>query len=255
MGRQRPGGLQQLNPLRMRSERGIAWRLRDSLSLRCFLGLALDHDPPDHSTLSRTRRRLTLPMHQQRPRRAHHQNERRSHPPGYKDEHAVDLDTGAIIAVTVQEADTGDTKSLPVTLQQAEANLVAIREESARLARPESGVEEVVTDKGYHSDEILLHCEERKIRTYISEPNRKRKWKGQTGTAIKCGAEPGAAHARPVRSGHAEAVRGAARAELSTAAGLLGTLWFLLSTLWGQLSQHWTPPRTVQPPWQLGCAA
>ena len=47
------------------SERGIAWRVADSLSLRRFLGLALDTPPPDHSTLSRTRRRLALETHGQ----------------------------------------------------------------------------------------------------------------------------------------------------------------------------------------------
>ena len=38
------------------SERGIAWRTADSLSLRKFLGYALDEATPDHSTISRTRR-------------------------------------------------------------------------------------------------------------------------------------------------------------------------------------------------------
>ena len=38
------------------SERGIAWRVADSLSLRSFLGLGLTDSTPDHSTLSRTRR-------------------------------------------------------------------------------------------------------------------------------------------------------------------------------------------------------
>src|SRR5512140_2797434 len=38
------------------SERGIAWRAEDSLSLRQFLGLELNEAPPDHSTISRTRR-------------------------------------------------------------------------------------------------------------------------------------------------------------------------------------------------------
>lgn len=42
------------------SERGIAWQLKDSLSLRCFLGIALDEDTPDHSTISRTRRLIDL---------------------------------------------------------------------------------------------------------------------------------------------------------------------------------------------------
>jgi len=40
------------------SQRGIAWRCADSLSLRTFLGLTLEENSPDHSTLSITRRRL-----------------------------------------------------------------------------------------------------------------------------------------------------------------------------------------------------
>jgi transposase len=40
------------------SQRGIAWRCADSLSLRDFLGLALDETSPDHSTLTNTRKRL-----------------------------------------------------------------------------------------------------------------------------------------------------------------------------------------------------
>ncbi len=45
------------------SERGIAWRAADSLSLRRFLGYALDEDTPDHSTISRTRRLYWLETH------------------------------------------------------------------------------------------------------------------------------------------------------------------------------------------------
>ena len=74
------------------------------------------------------------------------------------------------MAATVQEADKGDTQSLPATLKQAEASLLSIREESARQARPESGIEEVVADKGCHSDETLRWREEKGVRTYISEP-------------------------------------------------------------------------------------
>ena len=47
------------------AERGIAWRLKDSLSLRGFLGVALDEDTPDHSTLSRTRRLIDVETHEQ----------------------------------------------------------------------------------------------------------------------------------------------------------------------------------------------
>jgi len=46
------------------SERGIAWRTADSMSLRHFLGLTLQESPPDHSTLSRTRRLVALETHQ-----------------------------------------------------------------------------------------------------------------------------------------------------------------------------------------------
>ena len=45
------------------SERGIAWRAADSLTLRDFLGLTLPEAPPDHSTLSRTRRLIDLETH------------------------------------------------------------------------------------------------------------------------------------------------------------------------------------------------
>jgi transposase len=38
------------------SERGIAWRAADSLGLRRFLGIGIDEQTPDHSTISRTRR-------------------------------------------------------------------------------------------------------------------------------------------------------------------------------------------------------
>src|SRR5712671_2171057 len=45
------------------SERGIAWRCQDSLSLRSFLGYALTQKTPDHTTVSRTRRLLDLETH------------------------------------------------------------------------------------------------------------------------------------------------------------------------------------------------
>jgi transposase len=45
------------------SERGIAWRAADSLALRDFLGVGLEDTPPDHSTISRTRRLIDLETH------------------------------------------------------------------------------------------------------------------------------------------------------------------------------------------------
>src|ERR1035437_8560306 len=46
-------------------ERGIAWRLADSLALRRFVGIALDEYTPDHSTISRTRRLIDLDTHRE----------------------------------------------------------------------------------------------------------------------------------------------------------------------------------------------
>jgi transposase len=47
------------------AERGIAWRLADSLALRRFVGIALDEMTPDHSTISRTRRLIDLDTHRE----------------------------------------------------------------------------------------------------------------------------------------------------------------------------------------------
>src|ERR1700752_3132374 len=47
------------------SERGIAWRLADSLTLRPFLSIGLDERTPDHVTISRTRRLIDGKTHQQ----------------------------------------------------------------------------------------------------------------------------------------------------------------------------------------------
>src|SRR3954464_1081239 len=46
------------------SERGIAWRLADSLTLRQFLSIGLDENTPDHVTISRTRRLIEGEVHQ-----------------------------------------------------------------------------------------------------------------------------------------------------------------------------------------------
>lgn len=46
------------------AERAIAWRAADSFALREFLGLVLPEAPPDHSTISRTRRLIDLETHE-----------------------------------------------------------------------------------------------------------------------------------------------------------------------------------------------
>jgi len=47
------------------SERGMAWRAQDSLALRRFLRVGLEESPPDHSTISRTRRLIDLETHRE----------------------------------------------------------------------------------------------------------------------------------------------------------------------------------------------
>ena len=69
---------------------------------------------------------------------------------GYKPEHAIDLDTGAIVAAPVHEADQGDTSSLPGTLEAAAQNLESVGKEPS----PEDSAE-LVADKGYHSRGVL----------------------------------------------------------------------------------------------------
>jgi len=89
----------------------------------------------------------------------------------YKAEHGVDLASGAVLAVTVQPGDRGDTKSYSQTLKAAQSE--------ASKAHP-MGIEEVVMDKGYHSGAVLMELEESKIRSYVPEPDRgKRNWRGK----------------------------------------------------------------------------
>jgi transposase len=249
------------------SERGIAWRISDSLALRRFLAYDVTQAPPDHSTISRTRRLIDVETHQavftwvlqvlgregliegktlgvdattleanaalrsivrrdtgesyqeflqrlakesgietpsredlarldkKRPKKGSNQEWENPHDPdakiskmkdgrthlAHKAEHAVDLETGAILAVTIQPADRGDTESLEVTLSEAIGNLEEVLEDAEAESQlsPEV-VSEVVADKGYHSNEVLVKQDRLGIRTYISEPKRgRRNWKGK----------------------------------------------------------------------------
>jgi len=233
------------------SERGIAWRAADSFALRDFLGLVLPEAPPDHSTVSRTRRLIDLETHEAvftwmlqcladaglvngktvgvdattleanaalrsivrrdtgesyqdfltklaqasgietptradlarmdrkrknpsaRSRREDHQDEGRTHL-AHKAEHAVDLETGAIVGVTVQDADEGDTTTSRETLIEAAEQVEAVQPDG-------NGIEEVVGDKGYHSNQSLVDLEAVGVRSYISEPDRgRRNWKNHS---------------------------------------------------------------------------
>lgn len=94
---------------------------------------------------------------------------------GYKPEHAVDLDTSAIVAAPVHEADQGDTSSLPGTLEAAADNLEAVG-----LAPSEDDPAELVADKGYHSRDGLKDLEDSEWKSRVSEPKPKgiNRWKG-----------------------------------------------------------------------------
>jgi transposase len=99
----------------------------------------------------------------------------------YKMEKTDDLDTGAIVSVTVQTADTGDTTSMYDTVIQAEENISAVLEDEQVLeaGRVEEPVE-LAGDKGYHSNETILTSKVVGVRTYISEPDRgTRDWEGK----------------------------------------------------------------------------
>ena len=96
----------------------------------------------------------------------------------HKAEHAVDLDTGAIIALTVQGADEGDTTTIGNTLEEAKEQLDAVMEKADEGQVHPDGLLEIVADKGYHSDRIMVELEEQGLRSYVSEPDRgRRKWK------------------------------------------------------------------------------
>jgi transposase len=248
------------------SERGIAWRAADSLSLRDFLGVPASKLTPDHSTISRTRRLIDVETHQavftwvlgvldgaglikgktigvdattleanaamrsivrrddgrtyqtfledlakasgietptrddlarfDRKRKKKGSNDDWYNPNdpdakitkmkdgrthlAHKEEHAVDLDTGAVVAVTLAPASAGDTATIEGTLEAALKNLDDAREVAGDESQREGEPEEAVADKGYHSKMVLLSLQQEGWRTYIAEPERGRqKWPEQ----------------------------------------------------------------------------
>ena len=247
------------------SERGIAWRVADSMALRSFLGYSLTETPPDHSSLSRTRRLMSVETHRlvfqwvlevlakegllrgrtlgvdtttleanaalrsivrrdtgesyeqfltglatasgidtptredlakidkKRPKKGSNDDWTNPHDPdaritkmkaghthlAHKAEHAVDMDTGAVVSVTVQPASLGDTQTAGTTIDEARRNLraVAANSRARRNLRP---MRDVVMDKGYHSNDTVRDLQEQGLLTYISEPRRgRRNWEGK----------------------------------------------------------------------------
>ena len=234
------------------SERGIAWRCSDSMSLRDFLRLENREKVPDHSWLSKTRGRLSHDIHEtvfgwvlklvaeqglvngkrigidastmeanaalrtivrrddgrtyremlkqmaresgietpsaddlvriDRTRKGKKlSNEEwisRTDPEAkiaklkdgrthlaYKPEHAVDLDTGVIVAAVLYPADNGDTRTIESTLATTQNNLAQIN-----AAPTPDKPSELVADKGYHSRAVLKDLNGGAWKTRIAEP-------------------------------------------------------------------------------------
>jgi transposase len=104
----------------------------------------------------------------------------------HKAEHAVDMETGAVIAVTLQPADQGDTTTIKETLAETAENLAHLIEREGEKSPAEepqvslNPLAEVVADKGYHSDETMLALQDADARSYIPEPKRpQRNWAGK----------------------------------------------------------------------------
>src|ERR671918_1385695 len=94
----------------------------------------------------------------------------RTHP-AHKAEHAVDLDTGALLAVTVQGADVGDTTSLVETVIMAAEQIEVV----SAAAGASTTLTELVADRGYHSNQTLVDLQAVGVRSYIVEPDRGRR--------------------------------------------------------------------------------
>lgn len=97
----------------------------------------------------------------------------------HKDEQAVDMGegaVGAVLAVTVQEADQGDTTTWRNTLEEAFTNVNELRDDPITAQKVNAnGVEETVQDKGYHSNETMVDLNEIGMRSYVAEPERGRR--------------------------------------------------------------------------------
>jgi len=101
----------------------------------------------------------------------------------YKAENAVDMETGAIVAVTTHGGAAADTTTVEQTVLEAGvavAGLIAEQTPDGECPVHVGGVEEVVADKGYHSNEVVRTMAQMEVRTYIAEPERgERRWEGK----------------------------------------------------------------------------
>ena len=122
----------------------------------------------------------------------------------HKAEHAVDLDSGAIVSVTLQPADRDDHQSIEATLEETFETLLDVREQGGDVSLPR----EVVSDKGYHSNEVCSDMESMGVRGYLSEPDRGRRvWTDKkTGQVKSAAREAVYANRRRIRSRRGKAL-------------------------------------------------
>ena len=98
----------------------------------------------------------------------------------HKVEHAVDLESGAVMAVTIQPGARGDTQTLPVTLGEVLDNTAALLRDPRSAKHLERPLTDLVSDRGYHSNETMVLTEATGFRSYISEPDRgRRDWENK----------------------------------------------------------------------------
>ena len=81
---------------------------------------------------------------------------------GYKAEHVVDLETEVILSANVYHGHRGDTDTISDSLAQSQRHLEQTEHQPA--------ITEVVADKGYHSNQVLVDCVDSELRSYIAEP-------------------------------------------------------------------------------------
>jgi transposase len=121
----------------------------------------------------------------------------------HKAEHAVDLETGAIVAVTVHGADEGDTSTI---VETAIAAAHQVEDAQADVDEPTT-LQEAVADKGYHSNQTMVDFQAVGVRTYFSEPDRgRRDWSKEPDGATPRARQP-TTHSRHARQGVAPAPR------------------------------------------------
>src|SRR5947208_3617030 len=148
------------------SERGIAWRAKAS-------GIETP-TREDLARLDRKRKKKTSNKDWTNPfdpdAKVTKMKDGRTHL-AHKAEHAVDLTTGAVVAVTLQGADQGDTTTIVETLSAAATQIEAAQ---AQVDDPQP-LEEVVADKGYHSNQTMVDLDAVEIRSYMAEPDRGRR--------------------------------------------------------------------------------